>query len=695
MNKENAISVAKTWLSLPISEQQRQLDEFLEALRIFERAYYVESESVVSDSEYDQFIHKLKEFEGNNPDYIREYSPTQRVGGGVNEQFDPVQHLVPMLSLANAYSLEDLEDFTQKAFKEHEVDFVVEPKFDGSSIALVYQNNQFVRAATRGNGVEGEDISLNAQQMRSIPQYIPMDKYGIYRMEIRGEVVIHKERFNEMNQKREEEGEKLFQNARNTASGSLRLKDSSLIPERNLEAFLYHIALAEDEQRNSVFPEKIPTHAFAIQLLSELGFKTPQEIIYQTSTAEEIFQYVDSWNQKREEYPYEIDGMVIKINQIAAQIHLGHTSHHPRWAIAYKFKAKQGLTELINIEFQVGRTGNITPVAKLAPVQVAGVTITSVSLHNEEFILEKDIRIGDQVYVERAGDVIPYITGPKLEARDGNDLPEFQFIHECPSCGSELVKEESVAAYKCKNSLACPAQNEERLIHFVSKQAMDIDGLGKDIMKRFIREGLITTIPDIYQLDYSNILKLDGWKEKSVNNLKQGIESSKSKPLYALINGLGISGIGKTTSKMLASKVSHILQFQEWTEEGFLALDDVGPKLAKELYRFFQSEESIDLLKSLEEFGLNLESEIEKPANSGILSNQTILFTGKLNVLTRENAQLLAENKGAKLISSVSKSLNILVVGEKAGSKLKKAEQIGTVNILTEQEFLDLIQYEG
>jgi len=580
-----------------------------------------------------------------------------------------------------------------------------------------------VRAATRGNGVAGDNITNNAKVIRSIPLTAAFSKYGIYKVELRGEVVIEKSQFKQLNVDRSKinkqlitDGKKpleLYKNARNTASGGLRAKDSEKAAKRKMEAFIYQIGVAYDKTDNDMMARQLTSHYANIELLEDLGFKVPVEEKLKTNNIEEVLNFCQKWEAQRDEYNYEIDGMVVKLDNINLQEIAGATAHHPRWAIAYKFKAKQGKAKLYHVDYQVGRTGAVTPVAKICAIehydlikdkayedidadlvlglQLAGVEVKNISLHNEEFIAEKDIKIGDTVIVERAGDVIPYIVGAVEEQRTGNEIA-IQFPRVCV-CDkqSSLQKPEDESIWRCVEK-TCPYQLEERIIHFVSKGAMDIDGLGKDIVKKFINLGLIKNIPDVYTLDYEAVLGLEGWKEKSVNNLRTGVEASKKQPLWRLLVGLGIRFVGGTTAKLLEKQVNHILDFQQFTEEQLLNIKDVGPKVAASIIEFFKEEENLKFVNLLEKYGLNVIYLNTKDADSDKLKDKTFLFTGTLTTLKRNEAAKLVEQNGGKLLSSVSKNLSYLVAGESAGSKLKKAQAISSVNIITEEEFLDLIK---
>jgi DNA ligase (NAD+) len=668
------------------------LQQLRECIQFFDRKYYIDAESLISDYEYDRLFSFLKNIESQYPELITADSPTQRVANAITEEFVPVQHTVPMLSLENSYNAQELIDFHRKVTElvgTENIDYCVEPKFDGSSIALVYENNLLVRAATRGDGITGEDITNNARVIRSIPLSAVFSRHGITKIELRGEIMISIDFFKKMNAERARQGLPLFQNARNTVAGTLRLKDASEVAKRNLEAFVYQIAYAADSNGKELLGNSLNSHYKNIQLLHELGFKTPT-VEKKLGDIHSVIRFCEEWEQKRDTYPYEIDGMVIKVDNIQYQRLAGATTHHPRWAIAFKFKAKQATTRLRSVEFWVGRTGAITPVAQLEPVSLSGVTISSVSLHNEDFIKEKDLRLGDLVIVARAGEVIPYITGIVANARNGTER-EIHFPKHCPSCGSKLVKPENESVWRCVNA-DCPAQIEEKLIHFVSKDAMDIEGMGREIVTEFVRMGFIRHIPDIYKLDYSKILQLEGWREKSVNNLRGSIEKSKHRPLWRLLYGLGIRHVGATTAKYLAKQVRHLKEFRNWSPELLMQLEDIGPKVAASIYDFFNNPHNIHIIDELEAIGVNVKNDDVTIPASDKLAGKTFLFTGVLSKMTREKAKELVEQHGGKLLSAVSKNLDYLVAGKDAGSKLEKARKIPSIQIINEEEFLQMIQ---
>ncbi len=679
------------------AEAENILPQLRQVLNFHDWLYYVLSEPQIEDIDYDYLFDALKISEERFPELISPDSPTQRVARGLSEDFPTVSHLVPMLSLQKAYNNEDLRDWEtsiKKLIQQEEVEYAIEPKYDGASLSLIYENDFLVRGATRGNGTTGDDITNNVKTIPTVPLSAPFSKYGIHRIEVRGEVVISKQKFEQMNKEKEAAGEKLYSNSRNTASGALRQKDSSKVMDKKLEAFVYQVGVAMNEAGNDL-AKQVVSHSKGVQMLYDLGFKTPykdeKEDNHICQSMDEVIAFCDRLRETRDDYDYEIDGIVIKINSLELQELCGATSHHPRWAIALKFDARQAVTTLENVEFQVGRTGAITPVAKLATVNLAGANISNASLHNEEFIKEKDLHIGDQVIVERAGDVIPYIVQVIPEKRDGSQVP-VTFPENCPSCQEKVEKTEGEAVWRCVNT-DCPAQVEERLIHYVSKGAMDIRGLGRDIIKRFFKDGFIQRIPDIYHLDYAKIQELEGWGERSVAKLKESIEASKDQPLSKLIIGLGIREVGRGTARNLLEAIQSLEELQNWTVEQLIELPDIGPKVAANIVEFFQNEKSQQLLADLKAAGVNMKKRaVDQPKlDSNLLAGKTFLFTGTLQQFTRNDAKKMVESNGGKILSAVSKKLNYLVVGEKAGSKLKKAEKIETVSILTEEEFLAMV----
>ncbi len=671
---------------------ENKIENLRNALRFHEYRYYILNDPLISDYEYDQLFKALEKLETGNPKLITIDSPTQRVAKGLTKAFPTAQHLVPMLSLDNSYNSEDLVDFDRKAREAtglNKIEYCVEPKFDGGSLSLIYEDDMLVRGATRGNGVEGDEVTINIKQIRSIPLSAKFSDYGLQQVEIRGEVLINKTNFAKYNQQMIEQGFAPLANARNAAAGTLRIKDPEEVRKRNLEVFVYNISFYSIK-RSRKLSDALQTHAGSLEMLWNLGFRSPKKEMRVFKGIDAVINYCSEFELKRDDLPYEIDGMVIKVNDVDLHDRLGMTSHHPRWAIAYKFKARQATSKLLNVEYQVGRTGSITPVAKIQPVHIGGVTVTSISLFNEDVIKEKDLKIGDTVLVERAGDVIPYIVKSMAELRTGNEK-KISFPKTCPVCDSKLFKEEGEAAWRC-NNIECPAQVVERIIHFVSKDAMDIRGLGEANIRKFYELGLLKDVPGIYKLDFKKIGELEGFGQKSIDNLQTAIENSKKQPLHRLIFGLGIRFIGETSAKTLAQAVDHLLDFRKFSLEDLQNLEDVGPKVAGSVHHFFSNKDNIAMLEELEKIGLQLKNEKKQHVTDGNLSGQTFLFTGTLPTLKRSDAESMAEENGGQILSGVSAKLNYLVVGEDAGSKLDKAKKLNTVKIISEDEFLKLIR---
>ena len=695
--------------STPMFEEDAalQITELQKVIRYHEWRYYVKNDPVVSDFEYDSLFKKLEYLEEKYPNLINPDSPTQRVSPDLTEDFSSVPHLTPMLSLENSYNAEDLNDFDEQIKKlcliaaEADIEYCIEPKFDGGTIVLVYENDMLVRGATRGNGALGEEITNNIRAMKTVPLTANFSKYGIVKAELRGEALIRKDIFDKVNKLREKNGQPLFANPRNAATGVFKVKDSSEVEKRGLEAFIYQLGFAVDENGNDK-RQQFLTHDATIEVLGELGLKIPMHNVERKicKNIHEVIAFCNDWQEKRDEYGYEIDGMVVKVNSFELQEKCGFTSHHPRWAIAFKFKAKQATTKLLNVEFQVGKTGAITPVAKLEPVQLAGVMVSSVSLHNEDFITSKDIRIGDTVLVERAGDVIPYIVKPMEVLRTGEESVII-FPKKCPmdtSSSIDLVRTEGEAAWRCPNCI-CGLQEYQKFVFHVSKDAMDIEGLSKATIERFVTMGYLKSFADLYRLDYQAIAQLEGFGKRSAENLEKGIEKAKKNPIYRLLHGLSIHHFGKKASKLIAAEINHVLDLQHWTLENFTEIKDVGPVVSENVMKFFADEKNIVMLKEMEELGVNLtQTEDDKrpeSASEGPLAGKTILFTGTLTQFSRENAEAKAAAAGATIASGVSSKLNILVVGEKAGSKLSKAQKLGTVEIWTEMEFAERVNNES
>jgi DNA ligase (NAD+) len=672
--------------------QPGNIEQLRDVLRFHEYRYYILNDPLIADAEYDKLFKKVEQFEATDPTIITADSPTQRVAKGLTKDFATVPHLVPMLSLDNSYNADDLFDFDRKARELSGLpllEYCIEPKFDGASISLIYENDFLTRAATRGDGVMGDDITVNIKQIRSVPLSAKFSSYGVEQIEIRGEVLLTKVNFKKYNDQLAEQNLPPLANPRNAAAGSLRIKDSKEVKRRNLEAFLYHISYVVRDENNKN-GAALQTHSGSLQMLWQLGFRSPQQEKKVCKGIQAVIDYCIEYEQKRDDLPYEIDGMVIKVNDIEVQEKLGQTTHHPRWAIAYKFKARQGTSKLLRVEFQVGRTGAVTPVAKIQPVAIGGVNVSSISLHNQEFIKEKDVMTGDTVLVERAGDVIPYIVKSMPELRTGSETPVI-FPQVCPSCKAKLVKEETEAVWRCINN-SCPAQVVERIIHFVSKDAMDIRSLGESNVRKFYELGFLKNIPAIYNLPFDEIKKMEGFGTKSIENLQKAIETSRHNPLHRLITALGIRYVGETTAKTIANSVQNLLQLQNYTPEQLQTLEDVGIKVAESVHQYFSNADNINMLEELAAAGVSLQNNKKQQVTKNSLHGQTFLFTGTLAKLKRSDAEALVETHGGKLLSGVSSKLNYLVTGEDAGSKLEKAKKINSVSIISEDEFLQLLK---
>lgn len=694
---EDLLSKTQNWLKEQTANSEALLEELKDILRFHEHRYYILNEPLISDFEYDQLYKKLEKAESENPAWVTIDSPTQRVGSSLNDGFVTVDHIVPMLSLENSYNENDVFDWDRKArelSRLEVIEYCVEPKFDGASVSLIYQNDHLLRSVTRGDGIQGDDITVNSRQIRNIPLKAKFSRYNIDQIEIRGEVLMSKKAFTQFNDKMAEEGIPPLANPRNAAAGSLRMKNPKEVGKRNLEAFLYHVSylVTHKPAGNS---ESIPqTHSGMLEMLWDCGFRSPVKEVKVVKGVQAVLDHCNRFEAMRDDLPYEIDGMVIKVNDLHLQERMGMTTHHPRWAIAYKFKARQASTKLKDIEFQVGRTGAVTPVAKLEPVAIGGVTVSSISVHNEEYIREKDLRLGDTVLIERAGDVIPQIVRSVTDKRNGNEQP-IKYATECPVCQSKLFKETSEAVWRCINA-ECPAQVVEKMIHFVSKDAMDIKSFGEQQVRKFYDMGMLKDIPGIYRLDFNAISKLEGYGKKSIDNLQAAIEDSKKQPLYRLIYGLGIRHVGETTAKALARRVNNLLELKAITIEGFMQLEDIGPKVATSIYQFFQNPQNIAMLQELEMLGINM----NKTSNTGVegenktLAGKSFVFTGTLTNLKRNEAEAMVEKAGGQILSGISSKLNYLVVGEDAGSKHEKAKKIPSIHIISETDFLKLFDYD-
>ena len=646
--------------------------------------YYVLDQSDVSDYEFDQMMNELKQLEKENPELDSPGSPTHRVGGQITKIFPTVRHERRMYSLDNSYSFDDIKDWATRVAKsiDEKVEYVCELKYDGLSISILYENGQLVQAVTRGDGFQGDDVTHNVRTIRSVPLHL-RGKYP-QRFYIRGEIIMPKKSLDKLNEERKKEGLEPYANPRNTASGSLKLQDSEAVAKRGLDCYLYYVLT--DERGYS-------TQWDSLQHAKDMGFKVGNYARLCTNL-EEVTAFIEHWNTERYHLPFEIDGVVIKVNSISEQEELGYTAKSPRWAIAYKFKAEKVETQLLSVDYQVGRTGAITPVANLKPVLVAGTTVKRASLHNQDFIANMDLRINDIVFVEKGGEIIPKIVDVNYDKREPGTI-KLEFIKNCPACGTPLVREPGEAAHFCPNEKACPPQVMGRMEHFVSRRAMNIDSVGAETVSMLYENGLIKDISDFYTLKKEQLIGLDRMADKSAQNIIDGIENSKQIPFEKVLYALGIRHIGETMAKKLAKRFKSIEGLQNASLEELENTADVGNKIAISIQEYFAKPEHLALIDRLKKAGLHFETEDSQEEISHILEGKTFLFTGKLTAFTREHAEELVEKNGGRNISSVSKNLDYLVVGEKAGSKLKKAEQLGTVHILDEYQFLDLFEKEG
>lgn len=662
-----------------MSEAEKRAEALRKELNQYNYEYHVLDQPTVPNAVYDQKLHELVQLEEKHPELITDDSPTQRVGGQPLDEFRKVDHTVPMLSLGNAFNAEDLRDFDRRVRGKIGDDFqyVCELKIDGLAVSLRYEEGKFVLGATRGDGKTGEDITHNLRTVKSIPLRLTES----VTIEARGEVFMPKPSFLSLNDNREKDGLELFANPRNAAAGSLRQLDPKVAANRNLDVFLY--AVGEWQAASTA------SHSERLKYLRELGFKTNPET-KRFDTIEEVIEYTEEWTIHRNELDYDIDGIVIKVDSIQQQEELGFTAKSPRWAIAYKFPAEEAITDLLDIELSVGRTGVVTPTAILTPVQVAGTTVQRASLHNEDLIIEKDIRIGDTVVIKKAGDIIPEVVRVVEDQRDG-DEQVFRMPDTCPVCGSHLEKIDGEVAWRCMNP-NCPAQLKEGLIHFVSRTAMNIDGLGEKVIEQLFDHELIRNIGDLYHLKKEDLLQLDRMGEKSVTNLLNAIETSKENSLERLLFGLGIRFVGSKAADILSAEFKSIDPLMEADRETLESVPEIGEKMADSVVTYFEKPEAKELIQRLKESGLNmsyLHEAIEVPTDSPF-ADKTIVLTGKLTEMSRGEAKSQIESLGGKVTGSVSKNTDLLIAGEDAGSKLEKAKEL-SIEIWNEAQMLEAL----
>ena len=659
---------------------KERIDELRSLLEKYNYEYYVNDNPSVSDAEYDRLMQELIALETRYPEYFSKLSPSQRVGGLVQKEFPEVVHKRMMLSLANAFNEDDLRDFDRKIREILHVDkvtYMAEMKIDGLGMSLVYANGELQYAATRGDGTKGEDVTSNVITINSIPTHIK--EKGDF--EIRGEVYMPKKSLERLNKIQEEKGEKLFANARNAAAGSIRNLDSSIAASRGLEAFWYYFVNAKDYD--------IRYHSDALDRADELGFRTNKERRL-CNGIDEVLKYIDEYTEKRSSLDYDIDGIVIKVDDMNLYDKCGYTAKTPRWAIAYKFPPEEVVTKLTDIIYTVGRTGKITPNAVLEPVRVAGSVVQRATLHNEDFVKDKGLMVNDYVVIRKAGDVIPEVVRPVLERRDGTQIP-FEMIEKCPVCGAPLVRKD--AMHFCLNP-DCDAKQIESIIHFASKDAMDIEGMGEKVVEQFFNQGFIHNVPDIYNLmDHrDDIISLDGWQSKSIDKLIEAIDNSKANSLERLLFGLGIKEVGAKMAKTLSKKYQNLENLMNASLEELLEINDVGPVVATSIYNFFKDEKKMEIVNKLIALGLNTNFlGTTATAANNYFSGKTVVLTGTLSSYGRKEATEILENLGAKVTGSVSKATDCVVAGVEAGSKLDKAQALG-ITVLDEEEFLTLIK---
>lgn len=657
---------------------QKRIEELISLINYHNEKYYNQDSPEIEDFEYDNLMKELIKLEEENPELKRNDSPSNRVGGKPLDKFEQVVHKIPMLSLSNAYSWEDLKDFDSRVREAvgADVEYVVEFKIDGLSVGLNYNNGIFESGATRGNGIVGENITKNLMTIKNIP--LNIDEKG--ELTVRGEVYISKKDFEEINKIQEEQDQPLYANPRNLAAGSLRQLDSKLTAKRPLDIFIFNL-----EDINS---KQFKTHSESLEYLKQLGFHvSPEFKVFKTM--DEIIEYIKYWTEHREDLGFGIDGMVIKVNNLAQREQMGYTAKSPRWAIAYKFPAERKETKLLDIVVEVGRTGTITPTAVLEPIRLAGTTVSRATLHNEDYINEKDIKINDTVLVQKAGDIIPQVVEVIKEKRTGEEI-EFKMPEECPVCGEPTVRLEGEAAVKCIN-ISCPAQIRRGIIHFASREAMDIDGLGESIITLLLKQDLIKDISDLYYLKKEQISVLERMGDKSATNLINAINKSKENDLWRFINGLGIKLIGTKAAKILASEFKDLDKLMSATEQELINLEEFGQTMADSVVEFFKEEKNISVIEKLKEAGVNtklIESDDEDIPK--IFEKMKIVLTGTLPTLKRNDAKEMIEKRGGKATSSVSKSTSFVLAGEEAGSKLTKANDLG-IKVIDEEKFLQLI----
>ncbi|MCF2593451.1 NAD-dependent DNA ligase LigA [Bacteroides caecigallinarum] len=654
-----------------------------EELHTHNHNYYVLNAPVIGDIEFDHLMRELQDLEAKHPEVYDENSPTMRVGSDISKDFVQVEHKYPMLSLGNTYSEEEVTDFYERVRKSLNEDFEIccEMKFDGTSISLTYEDGKLVRAVTRGDGVKGDDVTDNVKTIRTIPLVLKGDNYP-QSFEIRGEILMPWDVFEMLNKEREAREEPLFANPRNAASGTLKLQNSSVVASRKLDAYLYYL-----------LGDNLPCdgHYENLQEARKWGFKI-SDTTRKVKTLQEVFDFIKYWDTERKNLPVATDGIVLKVNSLRQQKNLGYTAKSPRWAIAYKFQAEKALTRLQKVTYQVGRTGAITPVANLDPVQLSGTIVKRASLHNADIIASLDLHEGDMVYVEKGGEIIPKITGVDTASRMADSKP-VEFITHCPECGEPLTRFEDEAAHYCTNEDSCPPQIKGKIEHFISRKAMNIEGLGPETVDLFYQEGMIDNAADLYELKEEEIARLERFGEKSAQNIMAGLEASKQVGFERVIFALGIRFVGETVAKKLAKSVKNIDTLMSATKEQLVAIDEIGEKIAESIIHFFSSEKNRTLVERLKAAGLKMEMNAEQTANvSNLLEGQSVVISGVFSVHSRDEYKDIIEKHGGKNVGSISKKTSFILAGENMGpSKLEKAQALG-IKIMSETEFLSMIE---
>ncbi len=675
-------------------EAKKRIEQLTRELQKHNYYYYVLNQPLISDYEFDQMLKELEELEKQFPQYKLPDSPTQRVGADITKEFKTVKHKYPMLSLSNSYSEEDIREFINRVQKtvNKQVEFVCELKYDGVAISLTYRDSVLVQAVTRGDGVQGDDVTNNVKTIKTIPLRLLEDFPG--ELEVRGEIFMPRKGFEQLNKEREEIGEPPFANPRNAAAGSIKMQDPKEVAKRPLDNFMYYV------------PHELPgvkTHYEALQFIKKLGLKVSSNIAL-CQTEEDIFEFINDWDEGRKHLPYDIDGIVIKVNDLALQKQLGYTAKSPRWAIAYKFKAERVETILLSIEYQVGRTGAVTPVANLKPVQLAGTTVKRASLHNADIIAQLDVRIGDYVYVEKGGEIIPKIVGVNLAKRKPDAKP-VKFIEYCPECGTKLVRKEGEAVYYCPNEDACPPQIKGKLEHFISRKAMNIESLGEGKIEILYDKGLVKNPADLYDLTFDKLLGLEkiipgedgkkpkkiSFREKTVRNILKGIENSKQVPFPRVLYALGIRYVGETVAKKLAYHFKNIDNLKKASFEELVAVEEIGEKIAESVIKWFEKPEHIEMIERLRAHGVQMELKEEETVVSDVLEGKSFVVSGVFKRHTRDEIKALIEQYGGKNVSSISSKTDYVLAGDKMGpAKKEKAEKLG-IPIISEEDFEKMI----